>query len=200
MLPCVRALTLTLVLVASWAASSPAAGHEAHSPPAGDAQAARTDTARVELPDVVLLDQDGKRVRFRSDVVGDRRVAIDVIYTTCPVVCPILSAAFAGVQDGLGDRLGREAALVSISVDPLTDIPPRLKAYARKWGARPGWVFLTGAKPDVDRVLRGLGLYAADFTAHSTVVLVGSAAQGAWSRLYGLPTPERILERLQKTR
>jgi len=63
--------------------------------------------ATVNLPDVELLDQDGNRVRFRSDVVKDRLVVIDAIYTTCPLVCPILSATFSDLQELLGDRLGK---------------------------------------------------------------------------------------------
>jgi len=146
----------------------------------------------VKLPDVALLDQDGTRVRLTSDVVRDRLVVIDLIYTTCPVVCPILSATFARLQDMLGDRLGRDVVLVSISVDPVTDIPPRLKAYADQWGAKPGWVFLTGDRRGVDAVLRGLNAYTADFTNHPSTVLVGDALRGDWTRFYGFPTPEMV--------
>lgn len=152
----------------------------------------------IKLHDLDLLDQNGKRLKFKSDVVKDRLVAIDVIYTTCPVVCPILSAVFANVQNSLGDRLGKEMVLISLSVDPLTDIPPRLKAYAQKWEAKPGWVFLTGDKRNVDRVLQGLGAYAADFTDHPTMVLVGDGARGGWTRFYGFATPEQILGKLDE--
>jgi protein SCO1/2 len=154
----------------------------------------------VKLADADLLDQDGNRVRFRGDVVKDRLVVIDVFYTTCPLVCPILSATFSDLQDLLGDRLGREVFLVSITVDPVTDIPPRLKEYARRWDAKPGWIFLTGARPDVDRVLRGLEAYSADFTEHPTMMLVGDAASGEWARFYGFPTPEMLTAKLDEFR
>jgi len=81
-------------------------------------------------------------------------------------------------------------------VDPATDIPPRLKEYARRWDAKPGWIFLTGAKADVDRVLQGLGAYAPDFTEHPAMILVGDAAGGEWARFYGFPTPRMLLERV----
>ena len=147
----------------------------------------------VKLHDLELLDQDGRKVRFRSDVVGDRIVVIDTFFTTCGLICPILSAIFADVQEQLGDRLGKEVVLVSISVDPGTDIPPRLKEFAVTWEARPGWVFLTGEKLKVDRVLSGLGLYSSDFTAHPAAFLVGDGKNGGWSRFYGFATPEQIL-------
>jgi protein SCO1/2 len=148
---------------------------------------------KIELHDLELLDQDGRKVRFRSDVVGDRIVVIDTFFTTCGLICPILSAIFADVQEQLGDRLGKEVSLLSISVDPNTDIPPRLKEFAGTWEAKPGWVFLTGPKQSVDRVLEGLGLYSADFAAHPAAFLVGDGKNGGWSRFYGFATPEQIL-------
>ena len=147
----------------------------------------------VKLHDLKLLDQDGRKVRFRSDVIGDRIVVIDTFFTTCGLICPILSAIFADLQEQLGDRLGRGVDLVSITVDPNTDIPPRLKEFAGTWEAKPGWVFLTGQKQSVDRVLEGLGLYSADFAAHPAAFLVGDGKSGKWTRYYGFASPEQIL-------
>jgi protein SCO1 len=147
----------------------------------------------VKLRDIELLDQDGRRVRFASDVVGDRVVIVDTIYTSCPVVCQILSGVLANLQERLGERLGRDVLLVSISVDPTTDTPSRLKEYARRWKARPGWLFLTGTREHVDEVLKGLNVYAPASADHPSVVLLGDARQGRWRRLYGFPAPERVL-------
>ena len=151
---------------------------------------------QVKLHDLPLLDQDGKTVRFRTDVVGDRVVVIDTFFTTCTLICPILGAIFSDLQDQLGDRLGRDVRLISISVDPLTDIPPRLKAYAGQWEARPGWTFLTGGKSNVDQVLTGLGLYSADFADHPSAFLVGDGKTGEWTRFYGFATPEQLMEKV----
>jgi protein SCO1/2 len=152
----------------------------------------------VKLHDLELLDQDGRKVQFRTDVVGDRVVVIDTFFTTCGLICPILSAIYADLQDQLGDRLGKEVALVSISVDPTTDVPPRLKEFAGTWEAKPGWVFLTGKKQTVDRVLDGLGLYSADFTVHPAAFLVGDGKNGGWTRFYGFATPEQIMGRIDE--
>jgi protein SCO1/2 len=152
----------------------------------------------VKLHDLELLDQDGRKVQFRTDVVGDRVVVIDTFFTTCGLICPILSAIYADLQDQLGDRLGKEVALVSISVDPTTDVPPRLKEFAGTWEAKPGWVFLTGKKQTVDRVLDGLGLYSADFTVHPAAFLVGDGKNGGWTRFYGFATPEQIMGRINE--
>ena len=153
----------------------------------------RSSPAHVRLFDVPLLDQDGRNVRFARDVAGGRIVVVDTFYTTCGLICPILGTIFAELQEMLGELLDREVRLVSITVDPLTDIPPRLKKYAGQWEARPGWYFLTGEKKNVDRVLEGLGLYSADFTAHPSAFLVGDVRDGKWTRIYGFATPEQLM-------
>jgi protein SCO1/2 len=154
--------------------------------------------AQVKLIDLPLLDQDAKTVRFRTDVVGDRIVVIDTFFTTCGLICPILGAIFMELQELAGDRLGRDVALVSISVDPLTDIPPRLKKYSEQWEARPGWVFLTGSKSGVDQVLAGLGLYTADFADHPPAFLVGDGKTGEWTRFSGFATPEQLMGKVKE--
>jgi protein SCO1/2 len=153
---------------------------------------------QVKVLDLPMVDQDGRTVRFRSDVVGDRIVVIDTFFTTCTLICPILGAIFMELQDLAGDRLGKDVALVSISVDPLTDIPPRLKKYGEQWEARPGWVFLTGGKTDVDQVLTGLGLYSANFVDHPSAFLVGDGKTGEWTRFYGFATPDQLMERVRE--
>jgi protein SCO1/2 len=151
---------------------------------------------QVKLHDLPLLDQDGKTVRFRNDVIGDRIVVLDTFFTSCGLICPILGAIFMELQGMVGDRLGKDVVLVSISVDPLTDIPPRLKKYSEQWEARPGWTFLTGGKPVVDQVLTGLGLYSADFADHPSAILVGDGRSGEWTRFYGFATPEQLMEKV----
>lgn len=145
------------------------------------------------IPDVELLDQDGRRVRFYSDLVRGKVVAINFIFTTCTTVCPPLGATFARVQRELGERAGRDVHLISISVDPATDTPERLKAWGAKFKAGPGWTFVTGAKPQVDELLRALAASSARREDHTPTVLVGNEASGQWARAYGLAAPSKIL-------
>jgi protein SCO1/2 len=152
----------------------------------------------VKLLDLELVDRGGDPVRFKSEAMADRIVAIDFIYTTCTTICPVLSALFAQVQDQLGARLGKEAWLVSLSLDPTRDTPKRLDAQARKFGAGPGWLWLTGQKTVVDRVLAGLDAYTADFESHASVILIGDAKRGTWIRLFGFPSPDEIVARIEE--
>lgn len=150
-------------------------------------------SAAVQLRDASLLTQDGKPMRFASEIIRDHIVVMDFVYTTCTTVCPVLTAVLGQVQNRLEDRLGEEVLLVSVSVDPGRDTPRRLKAYADRHQARSGWVWLTGNKIAVDQVLDGLGAYTPDFEDHPSMVLVGDARTGRWVRFFGFPGPDQLL-------
>ncbi|HWS88065.1 MAG TPA: SCO family protein, partial [Pyrinomonadaceae bacterium] len=155
---------------------------------------AASDNSRMSIPDVELLDQDGRRVRFYTDLVKGKVVAVNFVFTTCTTVCPPLGATFARVQRELGERAGRDVRLISISVDPATDTPERLKAWGGKFKAGPGWTLLTGAKPQVDELLRALGAATASPSDHTPTVLVGNDARGQWTRAYGLAPPSKLVQ------
>jgi protein SCO1/2 len=147
----------------------------------------------VRLYDLELVNQDGKRVKFKSDVIGDRLVAMTFIYTTCTTVCPIYSAIFTQFQELLGERQGKEVILISMTIDPTRDTVPRMKREANKFSARPGWAYLTGKKGNVDQVLKGLDAYYPDYTLHPPMTMVGDGKTGTWKRYYGFIHPERLL-------
>src|SRR5688500_12268140 len=109
-----------------------------------------TPVSKMNIPDVELLDQNGKKVHFYTDLVKGQTVVINFIFTTCTTICPPLGATFARVQKELGDRAGRDVSFISISVDPATDTPERLKAGGSKIQAGDGKTFVTGTEPDLD--------------------------------------------------
>lgn len=202
-------MTLLLAL-ASYApnASAQHRGHDAavhadnHAQQSHQHHAAKTEGAheghgakasKMNIPDVELLDQDGRTVRFYSDLVKGRTVAINFIFTTCTTICPPLGATFARVQKDLGERAGRDVRFISISVDPATDTPERLKAWGAKFHAAPGWTFLTGAKPQVDQLLQALAASSARPEDHTPTVLIGNDAEGQWTRAYGLAKPSKLI-------
>lgn len=186
-----RLLFILALVTPAWFA--PASTAHAATPPEKAAAA-----VRVQLHDLPLLNQDGRQVRFKSDVIGDRLVAITFTYTTCTTICPILDSIFVKLQDRLGDRLGREVFLYTLSIDPVNDIPPRLKSYAGKLKAKPGWNFLTGNKVNVDKVLTGLDMYTADILNHTPSILVGDGKSGTWRRFYGFPSADKLLAALNE--
>lgn len=163
---------------------------------AEDAHAAyaHDGSSKMTIPDVELLDQNGNKVHFYSDLVKGKTVAVNFIFTTCTTICPPLGATFARVQKELGERAGRDVRLISVSVDPATDTPERLKAWAAKFHAAEGWTLVTGAKPQVDELLRALGAATASPADHSPTVLIGNDAKGQWTRTYGLARPAVLVK------
>jgi protein SCO1/2 len=157
----------------------PHAGHKME-------QAQEQSAAGKWFSDVELLDQDGRKVRFYSDMLKGKTVVVNAFFTTCTSVCPPMNRNMEKIQEALGDRLGKEVFLISISVDPLTDTPPRIKEYAQKFHAKPGWVFLTGKKENVDWALYKLGQYVESKDDHTTVIIVGNEATGLWKKAFGL--------------
>ena len=150
-----------------------------------------------EIPHLELVDQDGRTVRFFEDLVAGRVVAINFIFTTCTTICPPMGATFSRLQERLGDRLGDEVALISVSVDPDTDTPARLKEWGERFGAGPGWTLVTGQKGTVNELLRALGTYTPDAESHAPVALLADARSGTWRRAYGLTAPQKMVEVLE---
>jgi protein SCO1 len=158
-----------------------------------EVKAVAAQSAKVSVADTPLVDQDGRKRLFKSDVLADRIVIIGFVYTTCTTVCPVTSQIMAQAQTKLGERVGRDVALVTVSVDPVRDQPAVLKAHAERVGAAAAWTWLTGAKPQVDEVLKGFGAWSANFTDHPPLVMVGDAKSGRWMRLFGFPHPDQIV-------
>jgi protein SCO1 len=146
------------------------------------------------FPNVTLTTHQGKQVRFFDDLIKGKIVAIDLIYTTCQYACPLETARLAQVQRLIGDRMGRDVFFYSITIDPDHDTPAVLDDYARKYGAGPGWLFLTGAKPDIDLLSKRLGLYSepdpANPDGHLPYLLVGNEATGEWMRNSAVDNPK----------
>jgi protein SCO1/2 len=138
------------------------------------------------FPNTALTTQDGKTVHFYDDLLKDKKVVINFIYTKCGDSCPLETARLAQVQRILGDRMGRDVFFYSFSVDPVRDTPEELKAYAEKFHAGPGWLFLTGKKADIEVVRKKLGQAARagenEITDHSTSLMIGNTATGQWIR------------------
>jgi protein SCO1/2 len=148
----------------------------------------------LNVPDVPMVDQNGKPVRFYTDLVKDRVVAVNFVFTTCTTICPPMGANFAKLQKLLGERAGRPVHLISVSIDPGTDTPERLKAWSQKFGAGPGWTLVTGDREQVTQLLKALGVYTPRLGDHSPLVLIGDDVHHHWTRAYGLAPPAKIAE------
>lgn len=163
-------------------------------PPAREGDRLGAYETSVRVPDTHLRDSQDHEQQLATLLRG-RTVVLDFVFTSCRTACPALSAILHVSEKQLGDRLGRDVILVSISVDPQHDTPGALLAYATKLGAGPHWYWLTGASADIDRTLRAFGVPLGGRPEdHPPMVLVGNADRGRWLRWVGLPTPQALAE------
>jgi protein SCO1 len=151
----------------------------------------------MTIPDVEVLDQDGNALHFYTDLIKDKTVAINFIFTNCTTICPPLAATFARLQKEMGDKVGRDVHLISISVDPMTDTPERLKAWGAKFKAGPGWTFVTGEKQEIDKLLNALGAAISKREDHTPALIIGNDSKGTWTRTYGLAKISQIMGVIQ---
>ena len=147
-----------------------------------DGAASAATWGKTHFPNLPLVTQDGKTVRFYDDLIAGKIVVISFIYTTCPDICPLMTARMARVKDRLGDRVGRDIIIYSISLDPERDTPAALKIYAEAYGAGPGWLFLTGKPDDVARIRWKLGERSRKLSEHQATIVLGNARSGEWAR------------------
>jgi cytochrome oxidase Cu insertion factor (SCO1/SenC/PrrC family) len=150
--------------------------------------------AKMNIPDIEVRNQDGRKLHFYNDLIKGRTVAINFIFTTCTTICPPLGATFARAQQDLGARTGRDVHFISISVDPATDTPERMKAWGAKFKAGAGWTFVTGDKPAITELLKALGAATARPEDHTPFVLIGNDARSTWRRVYGLVKPSQLVQ------
>jgi protein SCO1 len=148
------------------------------------------------FPNVELTTQEGRTVRFYDDLLKDKIVVVNFIYTHCQDACPLETARLAQVQRVLGARMGKDVFFYSITIDPKRDTPAVLKAYAEKFQVGPGWLFLTGQKADITRLQKKLGLFTepdpADRDGHAANLLLGNEATGQWIRNTALDNPKYL--------
>ena len=146
---------------------------------------------RRHLPDVALITHHGRTVHFYDDLVKDKKVVINFVYTRCQGICVPVTANLVRVQKLLGDRVGRDIFFYSISLKPEEDTPEVLERYAALHGVGPGWLFLTGKPEDIENLRTKLGFrYAdpaedADKSNHVGMIRMGNEPYLRWSACPG---------------
>jgi protein SCO1 len=140
------------------------------------------------FPDPALTSHQGKQLRFFSDLIKDKVVVINFIYTSCPDECALETARLRELQKILGDRVGKDVFLYSITIDPKNDSVKVLKDYAEKFEVGPGWLFLTGKDADITELRVKLGLYSPQdkdgkLQDHNLTLIIGNQKTGQWMRV-----------------
>lgn len=162
---------------------------------AADARYKRS-VEKYTMPDVTLVNQDGKKVRFKALIESDQPVVVDFIYATCTTICPVLSVGYVNLQNKLKDS-PQKPRLISITIDPENDTPRTMKEYLKRYNARPGWDFLTGSRGDIDKVMRAFNAYIPDKMSHYPLNLIRSPKDGSWVRLFGILSSKEFVNEYQ---
>jgi protein SCO1/2 len=188
-------LVLVVLLSAGLAAPAARPAAEAGGAPAGD---------DARIPNVELTTHERKVVRFYGDLVKGRVVVVSFMYTSCTDQCPLTTANLMAVQEMLGDRVGRDIFLYSVTLDPARDTPEVLKRYAERHGVGPGWTFLTGKRPAIETLRRALGIYDkdptvdADRSQHAGLLVYGNDALRRWAMAPALAEPHVLARAIRR--
>ena len=154
------------------------------------------------FPNIPLVNQDGETLYFFDDLIKDKVVMINLIYTTCRDVCPLETARLKVVKKILGDRVGKDIFLYSISIDPKHDTPEVLKAYSERFNTGPGWMFLTGKEEDITALRKKLGVFREDetlsknFADHDISLIIGNQKTGQWIKSSPFDNPHLLAEKV----
>lgn len=155
-------------------------------------RAARQQIQQQHFPDVVLVNQDGKKFRFYTDLVKDKVVILNFFYAKCEGVCPGVSANLARLYKLLGKRMGNPVFMYSITLKPEQDTLEAIKEYASSYHAGPFWTFFTGKDDDIERIRRGIGFVNSDpvldkdKSQHIGNIRFGNEAEMQWAACPGL--------------
>ena len=172
-------------------AQTPTQGGASQKNPTG---ATEQTPAQKYFTDVILINQNGEKMRFYSDLLQGKVVIINSFFATCQGSCLPMNRNLEKVQAALGDHIGKEVFIISISVDPSVDSPASLKEYAKKLHAKPGWYFLTGDKPNVDFALHKLGQFVGDKQDHLNIFIIGNERTGLWKKAFGLAQSDELVK------
>ncbi len=161
--------------------------------------AAEEDRARSYFTNLELVNQDGQTVQFFDDVMKDKVVVINFIFTNCKGACPLMTHKLTLVRDKLEGYVGEPLQFVSLSLDPERDTPAAMKEFAKTHNAdHDGWVFLTGDANNLDTIIKKLGQYTNDMEAHSTMMLAGNVNDAHWIKILPQEQPPAIAEKLRR--
>lgn len=140
----------------------------------------------LRSPNESQLDHDGRPLRFYDDVMKDRVVVINVMYTVCNRVCTPAMRNLIEARRLLGAR-GSHLHFVSMTLTPLSDPPEALREYRKLHGITDRWTFLTGKLKSVEKVQRALGFLSPrdgdDLLSHSGMARYCDERKLLWTHL-----------------
>src|SRR5262249_54841828 len=170
-----------------------------------DAKRVKTPRERLaerSFPNVTLTTHEGKKVKFYDDLLKDKIVIINFMYVKCDGTCPGTTANLVKVQKLLGDRVGKDIFMYSITLKPTEDMPKDLAAYAKAYKVGPGWRFLTGDPKDIELIRQKLGFIDRDpvrdanRSNHIGMLRWGNEPLTLWAGCPAMLAPNKIVKEI----
>ncbi|MEH3147510.1 MAG: SCO family protein [Methylobacterium frigidaeris] len=152
----------------------------------------------ARLLDRPLVDAQGRRHRFLSDLVAGGPLLLSFTFTGCRALCPPMDVIVDRVTRRLREG-GSPIRVATLTLDPLTDTPAQLRRE-RAEPFDPGRLFLTGAPDDVFAVLDGLGIEGGTDQDHDSIVLLIEAGGRRVLASPPLPDPDDLAAALARRR
>jgi protein SCO1 len=149
---------------------------------------------KVKIPDLILRDQDGRKVRFYSDLIKDKVVVLTFFYTNCTYTCTMQGRTFSKLQSLLGERLGKSVFVISVSTDPAKDDPAQLRLWGKRYNVGSGWTLVTGDEAEMNKLLIPLTGNRAGGGMHAPTTIIGNDRTGVWTGAAGVFAPEDLLK------
>jgi protein SCO1/2 len=163
-----------------------------------DDRLAEFDSSTCSIPEAKLLTVDGEPIRLYEDLAKSKTVAISFVYTRCTTICSPIAANVGQLKEALGSRAGRDVHLISLTIDPENDTPPRLKAWSSQFEPGTGWTFVTGEKQRIDRLLKGLKVFAPNIEDHPPIMIIANDNTGDCVYTNGLNAPEELRQIIER--
>ncbi|MEQ1882512.1 MAG: SCO family protein [Burkholderiales bacterium] len=168
-------------------------------------QERRTGKYSDRFPNIALRTHDDVAVRFYDDLLKDRVVIVNFMYSACSERCPMVTANLRQLHKALGMRMGRDILMLSISLTPEIDQPKTLREYAARFGGTgPGWLYLTGERRDIEKLRRSMGVFErdpvldADATIHAGLLTIGNDQTSQWRRMPALLEPRDLTDAIMR--
>ncbi len=156
------------------------------------------------FPNIPLTDQHGREFRFFDDLIEDRSVVVNFMFTQCALVCPGTTSNLVRLHEAFRGAVGRDVTFLSISLDPENDTPEALHRYWKAFGSHEGWLYLRGDFEETELLRRRMGVYDldpvidADKTQHSGILTFGNDLTNRWAALPALSNVQDLRETIRR--
>jgi protein SCO1 len=188
-----RGIFAGVVLSLSFCLAASPASMQDQNPAARVVEVDINGAGKVKIPDLVLRDHEGRKVRFYSDLIKDKVVVLSFFYTSCTYTCSMQGRTFSKLQSLLGKRLGKSVFLISVTTDPVTDNPAQLKAWGKRYDLQSGWTLVTGDEAEMNRLLIPFTGNPAGTGMHLPATFIGNDKSGSWTSAAGVLGAEDLL-------